>query len=110
MDSAFPSFSVRDIAVWLWQLAFQVQFYMPLTIFDYNPFIYHTNTLQKQTFFSWSHGFWQSLLYMVVRPLVTSVTKNNFLISQPKYMLWVLKRTVSMRWFFWAPKDVKNDG
>ena len=23
-----------------------------------------------------------------------------FLISQPKHMLWVLKRTVSMRWFF----------
>ena len=28
------------------------------------------------------------------------VPKNNFLISQPKHMLWVLKRTVSMRWFF----------
>ena len=26
--------------------------------------------------------------------------KNNFLISQPKHMLWVLKRTVSMRRFF----------
>ena len=30
--------------------------------------------------------------------------KNVFLISQPKHMLWVLKRTVSMRRFFWAPK------
>ena len=39
------------------------------------------------------------------RPLVKSVyQKNNFLISQPKHMLWVLKRTVSMRLFFWAPK------
>ena len=28
------------------------------------------------------------------------VPKNNFLISQPKHMLWVLKRTVSMRQFF----------
>ena len=27
-----------------------------------------------------------------------------FLITQPKHMLWVLKRTVSMRRFFWAPK------
>ena len=27
-----------------------------------------------------------------------------FLISQPKHMLWVLKRTVSMRGFFRAPK------
>ena len=26
--------------------------------------------------------------------------KFNFLISQPIHMLWVLKRTVSMRWFF----------
>ena len=26
------------------------------------------------------------------------------IISQPKHMLWVLKRTVSMRRFFWAPK------
>ena len=24
----------------------------------------------------------------------------NCLISQPKHMLWVLKRTVAMRWFF----------
>ena len=27
-------------------------------------------------------------------------SKINFLISQPKHMLWVLKRTVSMRQFF----------
>ena len=26
--------------------------------------------------------------------------KTNFLISQPKHMLWVLKKTVSMRWLF----------
>ena len=30
--------------------------------------------------------------------------KTNFLISQPKHMLWVLKRTVSMR------RYVKTDG
>ena len=30
--------------------------------------------------------------------------KMIFLISQPKHTLWVLKRTVSMRRFFWAPK------
>ena len=37
----------------------------------------------------------------VYRPLVKSAyQKNNFLISQPKHMLWVLKRTVSMRRFF----------
>ena len=34
-------------------------------------------------------------------------TKTN----QPIHMLWVLKRTVSMRRFFWAPKTyAKNDG
>ena len=46
------------------------------------------------------------------RPLVKSAyPKNNFLISQPKHMLWVLKRTVSMRRFFWAPKTyLKTDG
>ena len=37
----------------------------------------------------------------VPRPLVKSAyQKNNFLISQPKHMLWVLKRSVSMRRFF----------
>ena len=37
-------------------------------------------------------------LLLEVRPLVKSVYQiNNFLISQPKHMLWVLKRTVSMR-------------
>ena len=33
-----------------------------------------------------------------------SYRKNNLLISQLKHMLWVLKRTVSMRQFLWAPK------
>ena len=28
------------------------------------------------------------------------VTENDFLISQPKHILWVLKRTVSLRRFF----------
>ena len=31
-------------------------------------------------------------------------SNDNFLISQSKLMLWVLKRTVSVRRFFWAPK------
>ena len=35
-----------------------------------------------------------------LRTLVKCVTKFNFLISQPKHMLWVLKRTVSMIRFF----------
>ena len=41
----------------------------------------------------------------IPRPLVMSVyQKIFFLISQPKHMLWVLKRTVTIRQFFWAPK------
>ena len=37
----------------------------------------------------------------VSRPLVKSAyQKINFLISQPKRMLWVLKSTISMRRFF----------
>ena len=40
-----------------------------------------------------------------VRPLVKSVYQLlNFLISQPKHMLWVLKRTISVRRFFEHPK------
>ena len=50
--------------------------------------------------------------YNVDLSLVKSAQqKNNFLISQPKHMLWVLKKTVSMRRFFWAPKTyAKNYG
>ena len=37
--------------------------------------------------------------------------KLTFLFLSQKHMLWVLKRTVSMRRFFWAPKTyVKIDG
>ena len=37
--------------------------------------------------------------------------KKNFLISQTKHILWVLKGTVSFRPFFLAPKTfVKIDG
>ena len=48
----------------------------------------------------------------VTEALVKSAyQKFNFLISKPKHMLWVLKRTLSMRRFFWAPKTfVKTDG
>ena len=45
----------------------------------------------------------KSLQYAIyVRSLVKRVCTKicNFLIFQPKCMLWVLKRTVSLRWFF----------
>ena len=37
-------------------------------------------------------------------PAFSVYQKINFLISQPKHRLWILKRTVSMRRFFCAPK------
>ena len=37
--------------------------------------------------------------------------KDKFLISNEKHILWVLKRTLSMRWIFLAPKThVKING
>ena len=49
--------------------------------------------------------------YMSLAGVKSVYRKTNFLISQPKHMLWVLKRAVSMRRFFWAPKTyVKTDG
>ena len=40
-----------------------------------------------------------------------SKKNNNFLMFQPKRILWVLERTTSMRQCFWAPKTyVKTDG
>ena len=39
------------------------------------------------------------------------VYENYFLISQPKHLLWILQKNVSMRGFFRAPKThVKTDG
>ena len=47
-------------------------------------------------------GHTHSYLYVkkVIRPQEMCVTENNLLISQPKHMLVVLKRTVSIRRFF----------
>ena len=40
-------------------------------------------------------------LDMLIRPPDKSAKlKIIFLISQPKHMFWVLKRTISIRWFF----------
>ena len=49
-----------------------------------------------------SEGSLQSLTWHHETILVRMhlAKKFNFLISQPKHMLWVLKRTVSMRRFF----------
>ena len=56
-----------------------------------------------------SHSFLDNYFFrdflFNTRPLVKSVyQKIKFLISKPKHMLWVLKRIVSLRRFFCAPK------
>ena len=45
---------------------------------------------------NWIYGF--------QAPRLECIIKDYFFISQRKHMLWVPKRTVSMRRFFWAPK------
>ena len=52
-----------------------------------------SNQVFRKTWLSRPH-------YMCIRAQL----EYNFLISQTKHMLWVLKRTVSIGWFFWAPK------
>ena len=45
--------------------------------------------------------------YFVPRPTDKSACwKTIFFISHPKHTLWVVKRTVSVRRFFWAPKHM----
>ena len=56
---------------------------------------------QSSDAISYGHIVWRQTSLDRTRPLVKSVhQKIHFLISQPKHMLWVLKRTVSMRRFF----------
>ena len=62
--------------------------------------IYLVTLTFKSCFYLQSSRFSMPYIY-ATRPLVKSVyQKINFLISQPKHMLWVLKRTVSMRRFY----------
>ena len=46
------------------------------------------------------HGAASYFAVQVGLLLIVDNKKNNFLFSQPKHMLWVLKRTISMRRFF----------
>ena len=73
----------------------------------------YESTLVKMPHCWKSHFMAHILPYIsTYRPLVKSAYQNIiFLITQPKHMLWELKRTVSMRRFFWAPKTyVQTDG
>ena len=47
-----------------------------------------------------------SSLYSIRPPDKSTYWKIIFLISEPKHMFWVLKRTASMKRFFWAPKHM----
>ena len=53
------------------------------------------NTRQQRTSLTFKPS-----VYIARPPDKSSYWKTIFLISQPKHMLWVLKRTISMRRFF----------
>ena len=59
---------------------------------------------------------WQDCTFAQAGAFTTPLCLNlrvhtKKLIFQPKHILWLLKRTFSMRQFFWAPKMyVKNNG
>ena len=57
------------------------------------------------TEFAFYDGMWDLQRYHRP-PDKSAYWKTIFYIFCPKHMLWVLKRTVSMRRFFWAPKHV----
>ena len=51
------------------------------------------------------------ILYYFRPPDKSAYSKTISFISHPKHILWELKRTVSMRPFFWTPRtDVQIDG
>ena len=52
----------------------------------------------------WLSLILEKICYYCRRLDNSAYLKIIFLISQPKLMLWVLKITVSMKRFFWAPK------
>ena len=65
---------------------------------------YESVTSQLRHNLTWMHSTVKAITADAIinsRPLVKSAyQKKYFLISQPKHMLWVLKRTVFMRRFF----------
>ena len=68
-----------------------LKFFVYLNLYVYNMYQHVNTSYSKQAF--------------------SVFQKINILISQSKHMLWALKRTVSMRHFFWAPKTyAKNYG
>ena len=52
-------------------------------------------------------SFFDILVLHVCRHLVKSAQQEiNFLISQPKHMLWVLKRTIWLKGYFGHPQHM----
>ena len=52
-------------------------------------------------------GFmFKNLQCLIIDEAKSGYQNIDFLISEPKHMLWVLKRTVSMRRFFVHPKHM----
>ena len=54
----------------------------------------------------------RALVFSVIQHIYGTIAyakpqlKKYFLISHPKHMLWVLKRIVTSRQFFWEPKNM----
>ena len=63
-------------------------------------------TAVKKKFYDYAYGIF--LVFGSLKKPYAGLPEIIFLISQPKHMLWVLKRTVSMRRFFQAPKTCLN--
>ena len=97
-----------------WFLPARLSGYIIFEIFWFGVFDYITDSFQRTSLYNQAlirlAGFH---LLACIRPLVNWVHTKRlfFFISQPKHMLWVLKRTFSNRRFFWAPKTyAKNYG
>ena len=75
VDSAFP-YSIHGCR---WRFTSELAGYLHRRLTNMNKHLFHVGPPDKSVWF------------------------KNFVISHPKHMLWLLKRNVSMRRFFWAP-------
>ena len=61
------------------------------------------NTIRMSNDFDWDQDKVFSVLIGLDKQKFLSYNWKCFLIHQFEHMFWVLKRTVSLRWFFWVP-------
>ena len=80
------------------------------SIYVPEPYIRDSKVMYKQNSprsdYFWRNSLIMNYLFALQKNMISGfklrvrIEKLNFLISQPKHMLWVLGRTVSMRRFF----------